>query len=167
MEVADVPQLEAHGLECAILVAVLGPSRPCRAKQVAFSLLLLGHRVARSMVVSYNRMCPLAQLAWSPSTAQTVGHAIWEQTDSPKAAGLLRRALHEFGRLGWQCTRAWWQWNLPRMGRAVHPVHAPKEYVEHLFRVALRGNKLASLEKRRLRTFGGMGARRGKETMLG
>ena len=38
-------------------------------------------------------------------------------------------------------------------------VHAPKEYVEHLFREALRESQLTALEKRRPRTFGGMGAR--------
>ena len=55
--------------------------------------------------------------------------------------------------------RGWWQWSLPHSATVVHLVHAPKEYVEHLFREALRENQLTALEKRRPRTFGGMGAR--------
>ena len=39
-----------------------------------------------------------------------------------------------------------------------HLVHAPKEYVEHLFRESFRETQLAGLQKRRPRTFGGMGA---------
>ena len=52
-----------------------------------------------------------------------------------------------------------WQWSLPRTGTVVHLVHSPKEYVEHLFRELLRETQPAELEKRRPRTFGGMGAR--------
>ena len=40
----------------------------------------------------------------------------------------------------------------------VHLVHAPKEYVEHLFRKALRESELTALEKRRPRTFRGIEA---------
>ena len=41
-----------------------------------------------------------------------------------------------------------------------------KEYVEHLFRDSLRESQLAALEKRRPRTFGGMGARLHRMLML-
>ena len=37
------------------MTAIWGPSRPCRAKEVVFALLLPGHRVAPSMVVPYKR----------------------------------------------------------------------------------------------------------------
>ena len=79
------------------------------------------------------------------------GHAIPE-------ANRLGRALQEFRRLGWHNMRGWWQWSLPNGGTVVHLVHAPKEYVEHLFREALRESQLTALEKRRPRIFGGMGA---------
>ena len=62
--------------------------------------------------------------------------------------------------------RGWWQWTMPRTGTAVPLLHAPKEYVEHLFRESLRENQLASLEKRRPRTFGGMGVRLDRELTL-
>ena len=98
-------------------------------------------------------------LARNPGTAQTVAQAMWEGTQSPKPIGPLGRALLEFIRLGWCNMRGWWQWSLPHSATVVHLVHAPKEYVEHLFREALRENQLTALEKRRPRTFGGMGAR--------
>ena len=116
-------------------------------------------KVAPSMVIPYRRMCWLAQLARSPGTAQTVAQAIWERTQSPKAIDPLGRALQEFRHLGWRSLRGCWQWSLPRTGTVVHLVHAPKEYVEHLFRESLWETQLAALEKRRPRTFGGMGAR--------
>ena len=133
---------------------------------MVFALLLPGHRVAPSMVVPYKRMCWLAQIACTPGTAQTVTQAIWERTTTPKATGPLGRALWEFCKLGWQCQGGWWQWAMPRTGVKVHLVHAAKEYVEHLFRESLREAQLAALEKRRLRTFGGMGARLHRELTL-
>ena len=88
-----------------------------------------------------------------------MAQAIWEGTQSPKPTGPLGPALQEFKRLGWHSMRGWWQWSLPHSATVVHLVHTPKEYVEHLFREARRENELTALEKRRPRTFGGMGAR--------
>ena len=105
-------------------------------------------------------MSSLALLARSPGTAQTVAQAIWEGTQSQKPTGPLGRALHEFRRFGWHSMRGWRQWSLPHSGAVVHRLHAPKEYVEHLFREALRESQLTALEKRRPRTFGGMGGGR-------
>ena len=55
---------------------------------------------------------------------------------------------------------------MPHTGVKVHLVHAAKEYVEHLFRESLKEAQLAALEKRRPRTFGGMGACRHRELTL-
>ena len=52
-----------------------------------------------------------------------------------------------------------WQWSPPHNATVVHLVHAPKEYMEHVFREALPESQLMVLEKRRPRTFGGKGAR--------
>ena len=150
--------VDASSLESAIMGAIWGPSRPCRAKEIVFTLLLPGHRVPLSMVMPYRRICWLAHLARNPGTAQTVAQAIWEGTQSPKPIGPPGRALQEFRRLGWRSMRGWWPWSLPHNATVVHLVQAPKEYVEHLFREALRENQLIALEKRRPRTFGGMGA---------
>ena len=59
-------------LESAIMGAIWGPSRPCRAKEMVFVLLLPGHRFAPLVVIPYRRMCWLAHLARNPGTAQTV-----------------------------------------------------------------------------------------------
>ena len=142
VEPADVAPGDVNSLESAIMTAIWGPSRPCRAKEVVFALLLPGHRVAPSMVVPYKRMCWLAQIARTPGTAQTVAQAIWEQTEKPKGTGPLGRALQEFRCLGWRTLRGWWSWSMPRTGISVHLVHASKEYVEHLFRESLREHHL-------------------------
>ena len=118
------------------------------------------------MVVPYRSMCWLAQIARSLGMAETVTQAIWERTESPKAMGPLGQALHEFRKLGWRCRRGWWQWTMPRTGWAVHLAHAPKEYVEHLFRESLMESQLAVLEKRRPRPFGGMAARLNRDLTL-
>ena len=159
VELADVAPRDVSSLESAIMTAIWGPSRPCRAKEVVFALLLPGHRVAPSMVVPYKRMCWLAHIARVPGTAQVVTQAVWEHTEEPKGTGPLGRALREFRRLGWRNQRGWWSWTMPRTGISVHLVHTAKEYVEHLFRESLREHRLEALEKRRPRLFGGMGAR--------
>ena len=69
MEPADISRMDASSLESSIMGAILGPSRPCRAKEIIFSLLLPRHRVAPSMVIPYRGMCWLAQLARNPGTA--------------------------------------------------------------------------------------------------
>ena len=46
VELADVAPREVNSLESAIMAASWGPSRPCRAKEVVFALLLPGHTVA-------------------------------------------------------------------------------------------------------------------------
>ena len=61
--------------------------------------------------------------------------------------------------------RGWWQWLLPHNAAVVHLVHAPKDYVEHVFREAFRKCQLKALENRRPRTFGGMVARRLDRTL--
>ena len=159
VELADISWRDASSLESAIMGGIWGPSRPCSAKEIVFTLLLPGHRVAPSVVIPYRRICWLAHLARNPGTAQTVARAICEGTQSRKPTRPLGRALQEFRRLGWRSMRGWWQWSLPHSATVVHLVHAPKEYVEHLFREALRESQLTALEKRRPRTFGGMGAR--------
>ena len=144
VQLGDISQRDSGGLESAIMGAIWGPSRPCRAKEIVFVLLLPGHRVASSVVIPYRKMCWLAQLARSPGTAHTVARAIWEGMQSLKPTCPLRRALQDFGRLGWCSMRGWWQWSLPNGGTVVHMVHAPKEYVEHLFREALQESQLTA-----------------------
>ena len=58
-------------------------------------------------------------------------------------------ALQDFRHLGQQSLRGWSQWSLPRARTVVHLMHAPKEYVEHLFQESLRETQQAALEKRR------------------
>ena len=60
VELADISLRDNSSLETTIMTAIWGPSRPCRAKEVVFTLLLPGHHVAPSMVVPHKRMCWLA-----------------------------------------------------------------------------------------------------------
>ena len=166
VELADVSQKDLNSMETAIMTAIWGPSRPCRAKEIVFALLVPGHRVAPSMVIPYKRMCWLAQMARSPGTAQTVAQALWEHTTKPRTTGPFGRALNEFRKLGWTSLQGWWQWRVPRTGLTLHLVHSPKGYVEHLFRESLREKQLEALEMRRPRQFGGMGACLSRELTL-
>ena len=59
VELADMFNRHASGVESSIVGAIWAPSRPCTAKVIVFPLLLPGHRVA-----------------------QSVAEAIWEQTQS-------------------------------------------------------------------------------------
>ena len=43
VELADLSLRDISSLESAIMTVILGPSRPCRAKEVVFALLLPGH----------------------------------------------------------------------------------------------------------------------------
>ena len=88
-----------------------------------------------------------------------MAQAIWEETELPRATGPSGRAMQEFRKLGWCTTRGWWQRVPPGKKEAVHLVHADKGYVEHLFRESIREHQLGTLEARRPRTFGSMGAR--------
>ena len=66
---ADIAQKDVSSMEAAIMTAIWGPSRPCRAKEFVFTLPVPGHRVAPSMVVPYKRMCWLAHLASTQGTS--------------------------------------------------------------------------------------------------
>ena len=102
-ELAHISLRNISTLETAIMKAIWGPNRPCKAKELVFALFLPGHRVAPSIVVPYKRMRWLAHTARPLGTAQTVTWAIWERTTSPNATGPLGRALCEFRKLGWLC----------------------------------------------------------------
>ena len=88
-----------------------------------------------------------------------MAQAIWQETELPRAMGPFGRAVQEFRKLGWRTTRGWWQWIPPGTKTAVHLVHADKGYLEHLFRESIKEHKLVTLQRRRPRIFGGMGAR--------
>ena len=60
VELADISQRDVNRLEAAIMIAIWGSRRLCRAKEVVFALLLPRHRVPPSMSVLYRRMCSLA-----------------------------------------------------------------------------------------------------------
>ena len=57
VELSVISLCDISGLETAIMTAIWGPSRPCRAKEVVFALSLPGHQVAPSMAIPYKRMC--------------------------------------------------------------------------------------------------------------
>ena len=77
-ELADVTMKHAMGLEAAVLHILWGPTKPCRAKEIVFALLVPGHRMAPTMLIPYKRACWLANLARTRGTPQSIAQAVWE-----------------------------------------------------------------------------------------
>ena len=108
VELAEASLKHIAGLETAVMHALWATSRPCRAKEIVFALLVPGHPVAPSMVVPYCGICWLARMARTTGTPQTIAQAVWEHRTTKKIQGPMGRALKELSRLGWQATCGWW-----------------------------------------------------------
>ena len=57
------------------------------------------------MLVLYNKMCGLAQVARTFGKAQAVVQAIWENTEPPKDTGPFAKGVHDFRWPGWSGTQ--------------------------------------------------------------
>ena len=157
VELAEAGLKHIAGLDTAVMHALWGTSRPCRAKEIVFALLVLGHRVAPSMVVPYRRICWLARMARTRGTPQTIAQAVWEHRTANRIQGPMGQALKELSRLGWQATCGWWQWTYPGALAPVNMALESQEAVEHVVREELRKRELLRVERRRPRLFAGIG----------
>ena len=58
---------------------IWGPSRPGKAKEIFFTLLYKGHRIAPTLVLKYHRILWLAQLCRTRGAGQITAQAIGKQ----------------------------------------------------------------------------------------
>ena len=157
VELAEAGLKHIVGMDTAVMHALWGTSRPCRAKEIVFALLVPGHRVAPSMMVPYRRICWLARMARTRGTPQTIAQAVWEHRMTNSVQGPMGQALKELSRLGWQATCGWWQWTYPGALAPVNMALEFQEAVEHVVREELRKRELLRVEHRRPRLFAGIG----------
>ena len=156
-ELVDVTMKRAMGLAAAVLHMLRGPTRPCRAKEIVFALVVPGHRVAPTMLIPYKRACWLASLARTRGTPQSIAQAVWETDPMPKQTGLMGRPLGELRKLGWLPVQRWWQRTYPGAKKPVNMALDAKEEVEHILQEELRKREPLRVEARRPRVFAGMG----------
>ena len=71
---AEVSRRDLQSLETAVLHSLWGTSRPGRAKEIIFVLLVQGNRVSPLMKITYDRVCWLLTVARTPGTLQVVVH---------------------------------------------------------------------------------------------
>ena len=136
-ELADVTMRHAMGLEVAVLHMLWGPTRPCRAKEMVFALLVPRQRVAPTMLIPYKRARWLANLARTRGTPQSIAQAVWQTDPVPKKTGPMGRAMEELRKLGWLPVQGWWQWTYPGARKPVNMALDAKEEVEHILREEL------------------------------
>ena len=63
---AEVSRRDLQSLETAVLHSLWGTSRPGRAKEIIFVLLVQGHRVSPHMKITYDRVCWLLRARQAP-----------------------------------------------------------------------------------------------------
>ena len=69
VELAEAGLKHIAGLDTAVMHALWGTSMPCRAKEIVFAFLVLGHRLAPSMVVP---------------NAESAGWCAWRAPQGPR-----------------------------------------------------------------------------------
>ena len=102
---AEVSRRDLQSLETAVLHSLWGTSRPGRAKEIIFVLLVQGHRVSPHMKITYDRVCWLLAVARTPGTLQPVVQSCIEARQAqvrPTTSGPVQRAPLELESLGWR-----------------------------------------------------------------
>ena len=87
----------------AVLHSLWGTSKPGRAKEIIFVLLVHGHRISPHTKATYNKACWLLAVARTPGTLQVVVQSIMDigqGQGSPGAPGPVHRALLKLKILG-------------------------------------------------------------------
>ena len=79
---AEVSRRDLQSLETAVLHSLWGTSRPGRAKEIIFVLLVQGHRVSPLMKITYDRVCWLLTVARTPGTLHVVVHSSWTRAST-------------------------------------------------------------------------------------
>ena len=107
-EIVPLRPKELLPFEAKIMKTIWGPSRPGRAKEIFFTLLCKGHRIAPTLVLKYHRILWLAQLCRTGGAGQITAQAIWETARNHKGSGPFGRAIHTAHECGWVATQGWW-----------------------------------------------------------
>ena len=156
---AEVSQKDLRSLETAVLHSLWGTSRPGRAKEIIFVLLVQGHRVSPHMKVTYDRVCWLLTVARTPRTLQVVVQLCVEARQAqvrPTTPGPVHQAFLELESLGWRQGDHWWVWHVPGVRDAIDMTLINEDKFKHILRVSIRRRALLSLEDRRPQQFQGM-----------
>ena len=75
----------------------------------------------------------------------------------PPSTGPVGRALQDTRMLGWVALEGWWKWRLPGQAAPLHLALDDWGEVCHRVRESQRFSALQALERRRPRTYGGLG----------
>ena len=133
---------------------IWGRPRPGRAKEIFFTLLCKGHRIAPTLVLKYHRILWLSQLCRNRGAGQITAQAIWEMTTFHKGSGPYGRAMSTAQECGWVATQGWWGWKVPGRQEPLL-LYGDKNTIKHEVREQLRSQMLDSLVQRRPRLFAG------------
>ena len=156
---AEVSRRDLQSLETAVLHSLWGTSRPGRAKEIIFVLLVQGHRVSPHMKTTYDRVCWLLAVARTPGTLQVVVQSCIEARQAqvrPTTSGPVQRALLELESLGWRQADHWWVWNVPGVPEEIDMTLINEDKFKHILRDSIRRRAPLSLEDRRPRQFQGI-----------
>ena len=156
-ELAEVREADMPALDSLAAIALWGPTRVSRNREVLWSVLTPGHRVAPSWRARYQRLLWLAQASATTGTVQVLVQAMLEEHPRPPLTGPVGRALQDTRRLGWVALEGWWKWRLPGQAAPLHLALDDWGEVCHRVRESQRFSALHALERRRPRTYGGLG----------
>ena len=156
-ELAEVGEADMRALDSLAAIALWGPTRVSRNREVLWSVLTPGHRVAPSWRAQYQRLLWLAQASATTGTVQVLVQAVLEERPKPPLTGPVGRALQDTRRLGWVALEGWWKWRLPGQAAPLHLALDDWGEVCHRVRESQRFSALQALERRRPRTYGGLG----------
>ena len=99
-ELAEVGEADMRALDSLAAIALWGPTRVSRNREVLWSVLTPGHRVAPSWRAQYQRLLWLAQASATTGTVQVLVQAVLEERPKPPLTGPVGRALQDTRRLG-------------------------------------------------------------------
>ena len=156
-KLAEVGEADMRALDSLAAIALWGPTRVSRNREVLWSVLTPGHRVAPSWRAQYQRLLWLAQASATTGTVQVLVQAVLEERPKPPLTGPVGRALQDTRRLGWVALEGWWKWRLPGQAAPLHLALDDWGEVCHRVRESQRFSALQALERRRPRTYGGLG----------
>ena len=159
----DIARGAIARLDAAVMRALWGPTRPCRATEVVMAFFCAGHRVLPSMVCDYQRLTWLAARGRTEGPLQLLTQAVWEA--GPKRGGPMGRALQTAKGLGWEPLEGWWKWSVPGRTEPLAFGQGTWGAMCHAIRDGLRYRSVQRLVARRPRLFTGLGCVANKQLL--
>ena len=99
-ELVEVREADMRALDPPAAIALWGPTRVSRNREVLWLALTPGHRVAPSWRAQYQRLLWLAQASATTGTVQVLVQAVPEERPEPPLTGGACTARHPEARLG-------------------------------------------------------------------